>query len=151
MGDHLLMKTLLLILTLTGALLANADVKWVDAQVAAIKPPRTGISNAAVNQVRDPFIFLKKPSAKGATTAKRTVKKGSTAPKKVSKRSGKLRVTAIMNDSALINGQWYKANEKVRGYRISKIERASVFLTRGKEKHQLFISTANKKIKIQTK
>lgn len=148
MGDHVLMKTLLLLIFISGSLLADANTDWVDGQVAAIKPPRSGISSRAVNRVRSPFIIT-------YTKASKSVKKsspGSTVSKPAARTVIQpMKVYAIMNDSALINGKWYKPNEKVRGYHVAKIDRESVLLTQGKREKKLFLSSVNSKIKIQIK
>ncbi len=158
------MKTLLLTLIITGTIFANTAIKesvpkvaasasntttdWVDAQIEAIKPPRKGISAKRVHSVKNPFIITyakQAGTAKSSTTAKSTSK---TVAKKVVK---PLRVTAIMNDSALIAGKWCKADDKVKGYNVAKIEKDSVVLKRGKTKKILFLTSANPKIKIQIK
>lgn len=142
------MKTLLLLIFISGSLLADANTDWVDGQVAAIKPPRSGISSSAVNRVKSPFIIT--------YTATKPGKKSSTPGRAGSKPAARpaikpMKVHAIMNDSALINGKWYKPDEKVRGYRVAKIDRESVLLTRGKKEKKLFLSSANSKIKIKIK
>ena len=156
MGDYLLMKTLLLITTIVGTLLANdANTAWVDKQVAAIKPPRSGLSTQAINNVKSPFIIVKpkaKPGAKTASKRKAKAKpKTGVAVKKAPSAIGPLKLIAVLNNSALINGKWYKTNEKVRGYSVSKIDQKSVVLRKGKREKKLFISIANPKIKIQIK
>ena len=146
MGDYILMKKLLLtLMCMTGILIADANTDWVDKQIEAIKPPRTGVNHASVDSVNNPFVFVYKQTAKTPSkdgSAKKTVK---------STRTGPLRLFAVMNDTALISGKWYKANEKVRGYSVAKIEPESVLLTKGKTKKMLFVTSTNSNIKIQTK
>lgn len=147
------MKTLLIITAITATLMANdANTAWVDKQVAAIKPPRVGLSPQAIRSVKDPFIIVKpevkagsKSTAQGPTrTVAKSVKKEPVAIEP-------LKLDAVLNNSALINDKWYRINETVRGYSISKIDQKSVVLTKGKQEKILFISTANPKIKIQIK
>lgn len=141
------MKTLLLpFIFLSGTLLANANTDWVDKQVQSIKPPRTGISHAAIDKVKNPFIFVYKPK-EGASKDKTNNNVQSAAVTK----PAPLQLTAVMNNSALIDGTWYQVNDKVRGYTLSKIESDAVQLQMGKSKKMLFITEANPNIKIQVK
>ncbi len=148
MGDHLLMKTLLLLIFISISLSADANTDWVDGQVAAIKPPRQGVSPKDIERVKNPFLITYKSSVgkKSPATGK---KKRSKSTTKKSNRS--LRLQAIMNGSALIDGKWYKVDEKVRGYQIDKVSDASVVLKRGKERKELLLSSNDPKIKIQIK
>ena len=142
------MKTLILTLTLLAShLFANANTDWVDAQIKAIKPPRSGVSHSAINRVKNPFIFVYKPS-EGASN--KSTKSGATSTESKPK-VAPLRLAAIMNNSALINGTWYQVSDKVRGYNIDKIETDSVLLKSGKTKKMLFITEDNPNIKIQIK
>jgi len=141
------MKTLLILLFISGSLLADANTDWVDEQVAAIKPPRKGVSADRIKQIKDPFIITYKENA-GKKHLVKNKKSGSSLHKK-SMRG--LRLHAIMNDSALINGRWLRPDEKIRGYTIEKISTRSVLLRHGKEKVTLTLSKADKKIKIQIK
>ncbi len=142
------MKTLLLLIFISVSLSADANTDWVDGQVAAIKPPRQGVSLKDIDRVKNPFLITYKGSAeKKAPAAGKKRSTRSTAKK--STRS--LRVQAIMNGSALIDGKWYKADEKVRGYQIDKVSDASVLLKRGKERKELLLSSSDPKIKIQIK
>ena len=151
------MKNLLIILSLLLSVNLFADeLKWVDEQIQAIKPPRSGISKSKINAVKDPFIFLKKnkdKSGKSTVAAKstNTLKKRSTLTNtnKVSKKSKSLSLDAIINKSALINGKWYKLGEMVGKYTLSSIERTTVIL-KYKSK-DLFLSTnsPNKNLKFK--
>lgn len=142
------MKTLLLLIFISISLSADANTDWVDGQVAAIKPPRQGVSPKDIERVKNPFLITYKSSVgkKSPATGK---KKRSKSTTKKSNRS--LRLQAIMNGSALIDGKWYKVDEKVRGYQIDKVSDASVVLKRGKERKELLLSSNDPKIKIQIK
>ncbi len=63
-----------------------------------------------------------------------------------------LRLQALMNKSALINGKWYKVKDSVRSYTLAEIKPNSVLLT-GKKGQPLilFLSKPNNNIKINTK
>ena len=137
MGDKVLKKITLLI-TLSCLLFAaenaeekSADLTWVDQEIAAIKPPRKGVSIKAISLLKDQFIFLeknRKKKKKKQGTSHRVVpsvipSSGTThavAKKKSVRRRG-LRLMAIMNNTALINGKWYKLGDHVGRYKIVKI------------------------------
>jgi len=150
MGDYVLMKTLLLTLIfVTGSLFADTNTEWVDKQIAAIKPPRSGVAHASINGIKNPFIYVYKKSGKTGD-GKKAAKAGTEAAKKVVK-TPLLKLYAIMNNSALISGTWYQANDKVQGYTLAKIEEDSVLLTTSRTKKMLFITEDNPNIKIQIK
>lgn len=141
------MKTILLtVICLTGILMADANTEWVDAQIEAIKPPRQGVSHSAVDQISNPFLYLYEPKKKVVKSVHKTIR-----PKTKKTAEARLQLHAVMNNSALINGQWYKLNEKVAGYTLAGIDADSVLLTKANAKRMLFISTENKNIKIQVK
>ena len=135
---------ILTLLLFTTQLLAN-ELAWVDEQIEAIKPPRTGIATRDISKLKDPFIFLSpgKKKKKGRSSY-RSYKKYSKSPakKQVQKYSSKLSLEAILNKSALINGKWYKEGEKVYGYKLEKVNLQSIVLTRGKK--QILLSTVSK-------
>ncbi len=138
----------LIVLALTLTLNAN-ELAWVDTQVEAIKPPRKGMSSANIASIKNPFIFLDKnknktkEKAKPDTPSLDSSKKTVDSVEKVVKVSDKLILSAIINSSALINGKWYKLNDKVYTYKLSSVDRTSVVLTEGKTK--LILSTYDTK------
>jgi hypothetical protein len=137
---------------MSGSLFANANTDWVDKQVQAIKPPRTGISHTAINRVKNPFIFVYTQTDGTKSAASKSAK--AVDPKKAAElaaRRGALKLAAVMNNSALINGTWYQINDKVRGYTLAKIEPDAVLLKSGRTKKMLFITEENPNIKIQVK
>jgi hypothetical protein len=125
--------------------MADAETEWVDAQIEAIKPPRHGVSHSAIDQISNPFLYLAAPKKKAVKTAKKVKRKAA------KKSYVRLQLLAVMNNSALINGKWYKLNEKVAGYTLAKVDADSVLLTKANAKRMLFISSENKNIKIQVK
>ena len=150
------MKSLFIILPflLFGHLSAN-ELQWVDEQIKAIKPPRTSISKAKINSIKNPFIFLKKKAKKEAKLKTKSVissnnpKKSTTAVSrnKISKQTTSFSLTAIINKSALINGKWYKLQSKVGKYTLSKVDRTSVILKY--KKKELLLSTRAKTRKLK--
>ena len=56
---------LILIFTLFAVVsLSSNELSWVDTQVEAIKPPRKGMSDSNIANIRSPFIFLNGKSKK---------------------------------------------------------------------------------------
>ncbi len=149
------MKNLLMIIPLFISLnlFAENELKWVDEQIQAIKPPRSGISKSSVNATENPFIFLNriKSKEKRKTTYTRKVNK---AQKKsnsaqVYKKNITLRLSAIMNNSALINGRWYKIKDKVGQYTLMEITRKNVLLTYKTKKLLLSTNSKNRSLKFK--
>ena len=125
-------------------------MQWVDEQIQAIKPPRNAISAAKINAVKNPFIFLnkevKKTNSKVTAVKKlRTTNSKSVKSNKVSNTTRSYSLDAIINKSALINGKWYKVNNKVGKYMLSRVNTSSVILSY--KKKELLLST-RRKIKI---
>jgi len=147
------MKTFLILVTVlfTVDLVAN-ELSWVDEQVEAIKPPRTGMKSRELSTTKDPFIFLSKNRIKHTENKDGTVRRQTTstssktttvsALKKPKKKQGPLSVAMVMNSSAMINGHWYKVGDKIKGYRVSNIDSTSVLLTKNEKK--LLLSTKSK-------
>ncbi len=137
--------------------LSSNELAWVDKQIDAIKPPRKGLSNSAVSNLRSPFIFLKK-SDKGVKKAStrprssRVAKSSRTTVKSKPKAAKKgLYVDAIMNNSAFIGGTWYKIKDKVQGYTISNITQTSVVLTKNSKNFVLSTRSTNRNLKFKNK
>ena len=153
MKNHIMVGFLCLF---TVALSSN-ELTWVDQQIDAIKPPRKGLSNSAVSNIRSPFIFLKK-SEKSVKTASnrprisRIAKSSSTTVRSKPKAPKKgLYVDAIMNKSAFIGGTWYKINDKVQGYTILNITHTSVVLSKNSKNFVLSTSSTNRNLKFNNK
>jgi hypothetical protein len=143
------MKRLLAaLICLTGILLADANTEWVDAQIEAIKPPRQGVSHSAIDRISNPFLYTSK---KVKRTPKRVAKRSKTTRPVRKTSSARLKLLAVMNNSALINGKWYKLNDSIHGYTLAKVNADSVMLTKYNTKRMLFVSSKNKNIKIQVK
>lgn len=149
------MKKLLITSTLlfTTALFSN-ELAWVDEQIEAIKPSRSGMSTKTLNSVKNPFIYLKKEDDKkksnsisvAKSNTKGTIKKNS----KIKKKSI-LTLSLIMNNSAMINDSWYKKGDKVNGYTITNLTHKSVLLVKNKKKLLLSTRSSSKNLKFNTK
>jgi hypothetical protein len=135
------MKTLFISLSILMSvhLLAN-ELDWVDEQVAAIKPPRSGMTGREISSIKNPFIFLKKDTTKKSSkTAKKTSGK---KVKRVAKAQTSFILKSVINNSALINGTWYKEGQVISGYKVAEINPQTVLLTKHKKK--LLLSTRSK-------
>jgi len=142
-----------LLLTLN---LSSNELAWVDEQVNAIKPPRTGVKSSVISRLRNPFIFLHKKSSTETSTTRRSIPNGmlssssktkAVAIKKTIKTN--LVLDATMNHSALIGGKWYKINDKVGAYTLESVNTTSVVLT-NKDK-RLVLSTNSKNLTLKFK
>ena len=166
MGDKILKKPILL-LTLSSCLLIAqgkieqkqfSELSWVDEQIEAIKPPRKGVSYRAISGLRDPFIFLEKNKTKKKKVQKSAVPgvvpKSSTAAIKSTQSKKKtthknLKLQAVLNNSALINGRWYKLGQSVWGYKIIKVTLSEVTLKKEGRK-PIVLTTYTKQFKHKT-
>jgi len=151
------MKTFFIAITILLTANLNADeLAWVDEQVEAIKPPRTGMKSRELSILKDPFIFLKKnrtdvskkKNAKRSSTPRVARSATSSIPgaKKIIKKRKGLILTTVINTSAMINGKWYKTGDTVSGYKVSKIDSTSVLLT--KKSKKLLLSTNSKNLNL---
>lgn len=135
--------------------LSSDELDWVDKQIEAIKPPRTGLQNSTINTVKDPFIFLKKNRTEKPKNKKIASKRLNTNSKNIKKTIVKKRVTltldAIMNNSALISGKWYKVGESLNGYKLKTINPTSVLLTKSGKKLLLSTRSINKNLNFKNK
>lgn len=152
------MKKFILYITVPGLLLANTsevDLSWIDKEIAAIKPPRKGVSYRAISMLKDPIIFLKKEKEekkqKNTQTPPPVVPSLSTSTtaihQKNQNRSKGLKLMAIINNAALINHKWYRVGEKVGNYTIVKISYKEVTLK--SKTRSLRLTTYTNKLKKQ--
>ncbi|MDD4856303.1 MAG: hypothetical protein PHQ22_05800 [Sulfuricurvum sp.] len=135
---------------------SDKELLWVDEQIKAIIPSRVGVPDGFINSLLDPMKYL--------TPVRLTNNSGSTllAPPKLGCISllpaipkvieEPLRLQALMNKSALINGKWYKLNDTVRNYSLAEVKQSSVLLN-GKKGQPLilFLNKLNNNITINTK
>lgn len=141
----------LFMLTFYIQLFAN-ELSWVDEQVEAIKPPRSGVSSQLLRAAENPFIFLKKEEKKENLGS---VKTGKALPATISplqkpkKKSESFTLWLVVNKMAKINDAWYKEGATIHGYKVEKIEPKSVLLT--KKKKRLLLSTRSNSTKLKFK
>lgn len=121
----------------------DPQLAWVDEQIQAILPSRVGIPDGMINSLRDPMKM-----AIPASSLLPPPKLG-TVPLKVEE---PLRLQAIINQSVLISGKWYKTGDMIRDYSLTEIKPSSVLLM-GKKGHKLilFLTKPNDNIQITTK
>jgi hypothetical protein len=150
------MKTLLITsasILLVSSLCAT-ELSWVDEQIAAIKPPRKG---SQIHNIKNPFVFLekngyvKKEPVLEEKTISTTNAKGELVTKVVKQKPKPLVLNAILNNSALINGRWYKKNERIRSYTISNIEKSTVILRSSDRRITLSTNVKNQTLKFKNK
>jgi hypothetical protein len=127
----------------------DKELTWVDEHIQAILPSRVGISDAFIGSLVDPMKMTKAPSSTLLAPPKLGSINTLSLPKIVEE---PLRLQALINKSALINGKWYKLSDPIRSYILSEIKPNSVLLIGKKEqKLVLFLNKQNSNIKITTK
>lgn len=149
------MKTSLLLLLTPLLFIAHgaqtntkqADMKWVDDEVAAIKPPRKGVTADALSGLHNPFadalLLNQPPQEEGAAPA---------MPVPTPADNTNFNLFAVMNaQKALIDGTWYQVDDKVHGYTVDKIGNDSVSLKKKRRKIELTLKAQNENIQINVK
>lgn len=160
------MKALKIIITTLLFISINlfgAEVEWVEKQIYAIKKQRVGLNSNQIKLLSDPVFLKKKVIVKKDTKVKvkklgkknepkfNANKKASTISKTVRKvvSSKRMVLEAIINKSVLINGKWYKLNERVYGYKIVSIDGKSVVLMKYGKKRILSTYKRSKLLKFK--
>ncbi len=126
----------------TTAALLNADITIndIDKLVNDIKQERIGLKESEIQAAKDPFIY---PNGRLGKVLYTTTAK---------KRRYRFVLSAIVNDHVKINRRWYKLNSKINGYRVSKVGKNYVLLTRNNERVRVFLKhSKSKKIKLLVK
>ncbi len=131
----------------------DKELTWVDEHIQAILPSRVGVSDGFIGSLNDPMKMNKVIPVALAGNLLAPPKLGSVntlaLPKIVEE---PLRLQALINKAALINGKWYKLSDPIRSYSLSEIKPNSVLLIGKKEqKLILFLNKQNSNIKITTK
>ena len=150
------MKTLIItstVMLLTSTIVAS-ELSWVDEQIAAIKPAR---KSASIHNIKNPFVFLKKNGyikrepVLEEKTISTTNAKGEVVKKVIKQKPKPLVLSAILNNTALINGIWYKQHEKIRAYTITKIDKSTVTLKSASRRVILSTNVKNQTLKFKNK
>ena len=148
------MKYLLLYLFISIINLEANELSWVDEQVAAIKPKRIGVSKSDILSLKDPFIIYKtvekidENGKKSTVIIKKDLPELELSSKNIEPKV-KLILQAIMNQSVLINGKWYKLNDKIGRYKVIDIKSSLVILVYKKER--IVLSTDNQNTNLKFK
>ena len=147
-----------LLLLISTSLFSN-ELSWVDEQVEAIKPARSGMKSRDISKVKDPFIFLlKNKNEEDIAKIESTVAKApsNTVIVSTNKKTPKVKsvnkilaLGVIMNNSAMISGDWYKVGDLVNGYTVSNISAKNVLLSKNKKELLLSTKSISKKLKFQ--
>jgi len=155
MGDNILMKKLTLSLVLLVSLSSANDLAWVNEQIDAIKPPRDGERNSNINKINSPFIFLEKngyivkiDDSSEVSDTNSSAKSNDSSIKPVFSDLS-FRLSMIMNNSALINGKWYKVDDLVNKYKITKISKSAVTLKQNAITKVISTATKNDSLKFK--
>lgn len=147
------MKTQLLALTLFATLLqADTGTSWIDQKVEEIKPQRQGLNTSTINALKSPFIVIRAESKGPVSAGTKTVSTNASKEepeKDMSKEP--LTLQAVLNTSALINGEWLKESAVIRGYTLVEVKNDHVTLKRKNKKLKLFIAQKSKNLNISTK
>ena len=147
MGDEVLKTNKILIISLFVVvnLLASTnnniknEIKEYDTLFEQIGQKRVGVSNSEINIVKNPFLM---------TNVKTVIKDGNTT--KIEK--VKYVLSAIFSSKAKINGKWYKLNNEIDDFKLTKISSNSVIMRNEHSKKELFIRKSNVgKIKFSSK
>jgi len=143
-------KMILISVSLLSLSICADELTWVDQQIEAIKPPRSGLKSSTLASIENPFIFLQKnkKEVKNKQKSKASTTKG-IKNTIVAKKKFTFTLGAVLNKSALISGKWYKLNDKVNGYKLSKIEPTSVVLTKNRKKMVLSTRSTSKNLKFK--
>jgi len=149
MGDEILKKYLMIAASVVSLYAMpqigedpnlQKDLKRFDSLFEEISKKRKGINKAVINALKDPFVYKKEIKRIVQTKNGKVIK---TTPKK-----RVLKLLAIFNNKAKINGKWYRVNQKIDNYKLLKIRKNSVILRDGGRRITLYLRKRDDKIKI---
>lgn len=134
------------------------ELSWVDEQIEAIKPPRKSPKILGIN---NPFVFLekngyvKKSSSKESSSNTKNLSSSKNSSKSNTNKNKIVNdnfiLSTIINSSAMINGNWYKKNDKINDYLVIKITKDSVKLKKGNKKLTLSTDAKKQNLKFKNK
>lgn len=93
-----------------------------------VSETRIGISQKELNQTRNPFVVTSRSVEQRRATGRRRVY---------------LRLDAIFDNRAKINGRWIKLYKKIGVYKLVKIKKSSVLLKSSNNTREIFIRKNN--------
>ncbi|MDD3323887.1 MAG: hypothetical protein PHN38_02015 [Sulfurospirillaceae bacterium] len=140
-------KKLFFLVLFTFALSCNAEdlsigneIKQYDKIFYKISERREGVEESKIDSIVNPFIVVLPP------------KDGNTTDINASASKPAYVLSAIVNNKAKINNEWYKAKDKIGPYKVTRISRDTVLLRDKDDKLELSIRTKDdKNIKITYK
>jgi hypothetical protein len=134
-------------LCIVSSTLLGDDLAWVDQQIAAIQPKRVGVSDSKISELTSPIRYKKRAVVENPDDGKSKIP--IIANTQIVPLVKPLKVTAILNNSALIDSKWLKVNDTVRGYTIKSISSESVVLRNREKRLKLFVKEKKNTIKIK--
>jgi len=138
-----MIKKGLIPILLVSCLYLGADD--IDDIVNKIKKDRvSSINKKELLSVKSPLIKLIKIDENNTKDSNKSKKTESS----IMLKRESFNLDAIMNNSALINGKWYKEGDKIYSYVIKDIMDDSVYLKDGNKTKIIFFKPLNNKIKI---
>jgi len=118
------------------------DADDIDDIVNKIKKDRVSSIN------KKELLSVKSPLVKMVKIDKNSTKDSNKTESAIVLRKESFSLDAIMNNSALINGKWYKKGDKIYSYVIKDIMDDSVYLKDGNKTKIIFFKPLENKIKI---
>jgi hypothetical protein len=103
------------------------DMYEYDSLFLEISDKRLGVSNVAIEKVKNPFVMTKTVLTENGETVE------------ASKAEITYKLFAIFGNKAKINGKWYRLGDKIDYYKLSKITSKSVLMIGTNNKKELFI------------
>jgi len=146
MGDEILKNIILMLLLLFSSGVAKENlsknlknkIASYDKLFTQISKKRTGIPNAKIEAVKNPFVMIDN---------KIIVNDSNVTIKEIT-----YTLSAIINNRAKINGEWYELNNEIDNFYLVSIKRNSVVIKNEHSKKELFIRENDaSKIKFSSK
>ena len=134
------MIKLSIIIPLTLTILFANELDEIDKMVSKINSKREGtLSKKEISSITSPMPKLIVIDNNSSEDNKTVVKV----------KESSFNLTAIVNNSAFINGKWYKVGDRVGTFKLVDIMDDSVYLKDGKRTKLIFFKQNNGKIKIR--
>ena len=111
---------------------AELTVEKIDEMVKQIQGKRQSRVKVNFEKVVSPFASVIQEDV-NATPVLKTVRQEAT-----------FRLSAIINDKALVNGQWVKEGESIEGYKVEKIEADHVVLKKANRSVEIYLPKPKK-------
>jgi len=115
----------------------EALIKEYKEMFSKISQKRTGIDEAKIDNLKSPFLEVKRSIVK---IEKKPTKDGYTQP---------FALQAIFGSKAKISGSWYKLGDKVNGMKLISVNGNHVWLKNDKFRKKLIMGSKNEKISIK--